>query len=513
MVTELANQTLKPNGANTYSAVRWSAASKYGAMTVQFAVSLLLARLLAPEYFGLLGMAVVMTGFAKTLKSLGFNAAIIQRKDLDQALLSTLFWVNVGFCGFITFMMILASPVAKWVYQDDRVAPLVAALALNILIDSLGTVPSSLLQRRLEFKKLAIREIGGVTASAVVGVTCALSGFGVWSLALASITYSVTSVVLLNVVEPFLPSWIIDRSRLMECLRFGLNITGFNIFNYFSKNADSLIIGAFLGPLALGYYSLAHRCMVLPRNSMSRLIARVLFPKLSELQDADEKLATAFLRTVCAIAIVTFPAMAGLALLADPFIRVFLGVKWLPAAPSVSMLAAVGAIQSLTFLSGPIYLCKGRADWMFRWGILASITYVIAFLSGVQWGLNGVAFCYMTANLFLFLPEFAIPFKLVEGLTIGRLAKALAPFAIATGVMIIAVFAVSYWATRYLGNTRMGTVLGISVTTGVLTYAMTILAMRPPAVSDYCSLVFGSKMKARLPIALFSKLLKDKGIN
>ena len=510
MVDEIKELPVKPQPASTYSAVRWSAASKYGAMCVQFSVSLLLARLLAPEYFGLIGMATVVTGFAKTLKSLGFNAAIIQRKDLDQALLSTLFWVNVGFCGFITLMVILASPVATWIYQDDRVAPLVAVLALNILINSFATVPSSLLQRRLEFKKLAIREIGGVTASAVVGITCALSGFGVWSLALASITYSVTNVVLLNVVEPFWPSWTIDRLRLMECLKFGLNITGYNIFNYFSKHADSLIIGVFLGPLALGYYSLAYRFMQLPRNSMSRLIARVLFPKLSELQDADEKLARAFLRTVCAVAIVTFPAMAGLALLADPFIHVFLGMKWLPAAPIVSMLAVVGAIQSLTFLSGPIYLSKGRADWMFRWGIFVSITYVISFLVGVRWGLNGVAFCYMMANLFLFLPELAIPFKLVDGLTIGRLVKALAPFAIATGVMMVGVVAVSHWTTWYLGDASTGAVLGISVTTGVLTYALAILAMRPPAVSDYCSLVLGSKIKARLPIGLFPKPLKDK---
>ena len=501
MVEELTGQSDKSKNANTYTAVRWSAASKYGAMSVQFAVSLLLARLLAPEYFGLMGMAAVVTGFAKTLKSLGFNAVIIQRKDMDHALLSTLFWVNLAFCSLVTVLLILASPIANWIYQDNRVAPLVAVLALNIFLNSFCTVPSSLLQRRLEFKKLAIREIGGVTAAAIVGVSCALAGFGVWSLVFSTTVSSLTILVMLNIVEPFRPSLTLDRTRLKECLKFGLNITGYNIFGYFSKNADNLIIGVFLGPLALGYYSLAYKFMRLLRDSVSRLISRILFPKLSELQDDDNKLAKAFLRTVCGVALFTFPVTAGLALLAGPLVEVFLGAKWMPAVPAISLLSIVGAIQSLTILSSPIYLAKQRADWMFRWGIVVSVAYVLAFLLGVNWGLNGVACCYMIVNVILVVPEFMIPFKLVDGLTMRRLLMALAPFLFATAVMTVVIVPLSFFVNESM---RPEFALGICVAAGAFAYITTMMFLRPPAVDDYLMLVFGSKFKKKMPDVMVS---------
>ena len=501
MVKGQMGQSERTKSTDTYTAVRWSAASKYGAMLVQFAVSLLLARLLAPEYFGLLGMATVVTGFAKTLKSLGFNAVIIQRKDMDHALLSTLFWGNLAFCSLVTILLILASPIASWIYQDSRVAPIVAVLALNIFLNSFCTVPSSLLVRKLEFKKLAVREIGGVVASAIVGVSFALADFGVWALVFSTTAASLTIVVMLNVVEPFWPSLTLDRTRLKECLKFGLNITGYNIFSFFSKNADNLIIGVFLGPLALGYYSLAYRFMRLLRDSVSRLISRVLFPKLSELQNDDNKLAKAFLRTVCGVALFTFPAAIGLALLAGPLVEAFLGTKWMPAVPAISSLAIVGAIQSLTVLSGPIYLAKQRADWMFRWGIVVSIAYVLAFLLGVNWKLNGVAWCYMVANVTLVVPEFMIPFKLVDGLTMRRLLMALAPFVFATIVMTVVLVPISFFVNRSIGP-EYG--LGISIAVGAFTYITTMMFLRPPAVDDYLMLVFGSKFKKKIPDVMVS---------
>lgn len=235
---------------------------------------------------------------------------------------------------------------------------------------------------------------------------------------------------------------------------------------------------------------------------MSRLISRVLFPKLSELQDNDEKLAAAFLRTLSGIALITFPAMAGLALLAGPLVEVFLGAKWMPAVPAISLLAIVGAIQSLTFLSGPIYLSKQRADWMFRWGMVVSLSYTLAFMLGVNWGLNGVACCYMVANVILVVPEFMIPFKLVDGLTMRRLFRALSPFALATVVMSVAVIAMSFWAKSLMGA-ELG--LGVCVITGVFVYVAMMMVLRPHAVDDYLKLVFGSKFKKKMPSAMASR--------
>lgn len=165
---------------DVYSAVRWSALSKYGAQGMQFVVSIVLARILAPEYFGLLGMATVVTGFVKVFKNLGFGSVIIQRKEIDDKLLSTLFWVNLGVCILITGVLLGLAPLAAMMYSDPRVTALVMVLSLNFIVTGFSTIPSSLLQRRLQFKKLAIREVGGVIVSGATAITMALLGFGVW---------------------------------------------------------------------------------------------------------------------------------------------------------------------------------------------------------------------------------------------------------------------------------------------------------------------------------------------
>jgi len=467
---------------DTYSAIRWSAASKYGAQAVQLGVSLLLARLLAPEYFGLLGMATVITGFAKTLKNLGFNAAIIQRQDIDQKLLSTLFWVNLGFCSLITLALVSISPLVAWLYQDSRVTPLVAVLSLNILINSFCTVPSALLQRRLEFKKLAIREIGGVVVSGATGITCALLGWGVWSLVAASMASSITNVVLLNIVEPFWPSWTLDRTRLKECLEFGLNITGFNVFNYFMRNSDNLIIGIFLGPVALGYYSLAYKFMLLPRDSITRVLTRVLFPKFSRLQEDDVQLANVYLKAIGCIAFITFPAMAGFAVLADSFVCVMLGAKWLPVIPLIWVLVPIGAIQSIWPLTGQILLAKGRANWYFRQGMIRGLMFVGAFLLGVKWGVLGVAVAFGITCLIWTPIAFWIAILQIKALTWSRVFGNLFPSLVLTILMVCSMLMCQYALVSY--GTDSKTILIISSITGAACFVISALAIRPRAIGE-----------------------------
>ncbi|MFG0331833.1 MAG: MOP flippase family protein, partial [Maioricimonas sp. JB049] len=351
------------------SSVRWSAFSKYGAQGMQFVISLVLARLLAPEYFGLLGMATVITGFVKIFKSLGFSSAIVQRKQLSDDLLSTLFWVNLGVCLLVATVVLGISPLAAWMFNDPRVTPIVAVLSINFVFAGFTMVPSALLQRRMEFKKLAIREIGGVLAAGLTAIPLAWLGWGVWALVGSTLASSFAQMVLINLAVPFRPRMVYDRQGLSECLKFGLNLTGYNIFNYFSRSADNLIIGLFLGPAALGYYSLAYKLMRVPRDSVTMVVTRVLFPKFSKLQDDDERLADLYLRANGAIAFITFPMMAGLVVLAEPFVQVVLGEKWLPAVPAIWILASLGAIQAIWSTVGQILLAPGRTDLQLRLGV------------------------------------------------------------------------------------------------------------------------------------------------
>ncbi len=479
---------------DVYSGVRWSALSKYGAQGMQVVVSLVLARLLAPEYFGLLGMATVVTGFVKVFQNLGFNSAIIQRKQVGDALLSTLFWVNLGVCLLVAGVLVAISPAAAWIYSDARVTPIVAVLALNFVFAGFTMIPTAVLTRRMAFNKLAVREIAAAIFGGATALTLAALGFGVWSLVAGSLVGSATQMILINLLSPFRPRLVFDRQGLRECLGFGLNLTGFNVFNYFSRNADHLIIGIFLGPIALGYYALAYKFMLLPRESVTGVLTRVLFPAFSRMQDDDERLANAYLRVCGAIAFITFPMMAGMAVVARPFVEVVLGDKWLPAIPIVSVLALLGMLQSVTATTGNIFLAKGKPSWMFGIAVAGGTVHTCGFLVGVYWGAIGVAVAYCVTSLVMQIPHFLLVFKLVPSLTWCRLLNALKPYAVCSGAMAVVVL-LCRMSSENIGLPRIAT-LTVCICVGATFYASVILHSQPPALRSVAKLI----SHKRLPI-------------
>ena len=475
---------------DVYSGVRWSAVSKYGAEGVHVVVSLVLARLLAPEYFGLLGMAMVVTGFVKVFRNLGFSSAIIQRKKTSAELLSTLFWVNLGVCLLVAAVVVGISPAVSLMYNDPRVGPIVAVLSVNFVFAGFTMIPTALLTRQMAFNKLAVREIVAVFVNGATSITLALLGFKVWALVWGTLAGSLTRMVLINLLCPFRPRLAFDRGGLKECLGFGLNLTGFSIFNYFARNADNLIIGIFLGPVALGYYALAYKLMLMPRDAVTNVVTRVLFPAFSKMQDDDERLANAYLRVCGAIAFVTFPMMAGLAVVARPFVEVLLGDKWLPAVPVICILAPVGALQSIWGPAGQVCLAKGRADLYFRLGLAGGLLFVCSFFVGLPWGIVGVASAYALTCLVWLPTWWWFAFRLVRGLTLRRLFRAILPYALASAAITLVV-PICRWALSISG-TPTPLALILCIITGVVTYAAILVAVRAPAIQDVVRLLPGS---------------------
>lgn len=478
---------------DVYSGVRWSAISKYGAQGMQFVISIVMARLLAPEYFGLMGMATVVTGFVKVFKDLGFNSVIIQRKEISDDLLSTLFWVNLGMCLLIAAIVLGISPVAAMMYDDPRVTPIIAVLAINFVWTGFTMIPSALLTRTMQFKKLAIREIGGVIASGIVGLSMAYYGYGVWALVGSSLASSFSQMILINLAVPYRPKFVWDHTGLRQSMSFGLNITGCNIFNYFARNADNFIIGIFLGPVALGYYSLAYKLMLLPRDSITQVVNRVLFPKLSKLQDNDKQFADNYLRACGAIALVTFPMMAGLAAIADPFVYVVLGEKWAPAIPLIYILAPVGALQSLSSTIGYIFLAKGRSDMLLAFSLATGIGLVASFLAGISWGLLGVATAYTFANMLIIPIAFQVAFRYSPQLSMRKLATTIGPHAFNSFAMSVAVSAFVYYSP-YL-QPREPLLLVVATGLGIVIYPVLLRLSPAPAISDVLQLLPGRLSK------------------
>jgi len=412
-------------------------------------------------------MATVVIGFVELFKGLGTQAAVIQSKEASNELLSTVFWANVGFGALGTVLLATAAPMAAMYYHEPRVTNIIRVLALNFFISGLTILHQALFERRLAFRVLAKVEVVGTFCGAVVGIGSAVRGFGVWALVGQSVTTVSIITILLWYFSDWRPRLLFHWHEIRRIRSYSLNLTGFNIFNYFCRNADYLLIGRFLGATPLGIYTLAYRIMLYPLQTITTVISRVMFPVYSQIQDDDARFRSIYLRTAGMIALVTFPMMVGLWVVAEPFVLSVFGPKWALAVPLIKILAPIGMVQSVAATVGAIYQAKGRTDVMFRWGGALGVILVAAFAVGLRWGIIGVAVAYAVATMIIAAPSFAIPFRFI-GLRLGDLAATLSRPLIGSLLMAAVVLAIR---TALVHATNL-VALQVLVATGAVTYIL-----------------------------------------
>ena len=459
----------------TIQGVGWSGVSQVIRLVLHFIVIAILARLLTPNDFGLLAMTVVFTGFMMVFCDFGLTAALIQRRKITEEHLSSSFWINV-LTGFIlTLLLIFLTPIIANFYNESRLTLIISTLSLTFFISSFSIVQTALFTRKLDFKSLAIVEISAVLISGVIAVTLAFSGFGVWSLVWQQLIFVFVRVIFLWKLSNWKPKFLFKWQRFKELLGFSLNFTGFSFINYFSRNFDDLLIGKLFGSISLGFYNLAYQLLLFPLNNISQIIGRVMFPSLSVIQNNKDKVRCSYTKATRYIAIITFPLMIGLLVIAPQFIRVVFGLQWERSIFLVQVFALSGLIQSIGATVGWIYQSQGRTDIMFRWGLFSSIIVIIAFILGLRWNIEGVAVSYMIAGLLLVYPNFAIPFKLIN-LKFSYFVKQFKSIFLATTGMGGIIFALSVFMNNILGTSDL-IILVSAVTVGMVSYVSILFVL------------------------------------
>ena len=273
-------------------------------------------------------------------------------------------------------------------------------------------------------------------------------------------------------------------------LSFGLHLTGSHVLNYFSRNADNVLVGRFLGSTPLGYYQMGYTLMAYPLQNFGLTVYQVVYPALANFSDDHARLRAAYLRTCRLIALVTIPAMLGLAVTAQPFVRLFLGPKWLPVATLLLVFAPLGALQTLADPVSLIYSTQGRTDILLRWQIFASISYVVSFIIGLRWGIIGVASSYAIVWTALMFPSLAIPFRMV-GLSLKTFFGTLWPM-IWYGLVMVAVAGTWLYASRRLGIHNAAFQLATTAALGAAVYTALVLWRKPPVLSELAAVLEGS---------------------
>lgn len=456
----------------TVKGIGWVITSQVFRLVITFAVTTILARLLNPDDFGLLAMVVVFINFASILNDIGLPAALVQRRSLTEEQKSSCFWINMIEGMLITLILIAVSPLIASFYSKSQLKPITMVLSFNFVISSLGMIQAGLLAKDMAFGKIAFIEIISAVFAGIAAVVMAYAGFGVWSLVFQSLIASLIMAVMFFFSCYWKPRFICKWKPVKELFWFGINLTGFNLVNYLSRNIDNLLIGKFLGSLSLGFYSLAYRLFLLPLQTISGVVGRVMFPALSLIQDEEETVRNVYIKATRLLASVTFPLCTGLFIIAPQFIRVAFGDKWSRTIFLTQVLALVGITQSITTTVGWIYQSRGRTDIMFKWSLFATTISILSFIIGLYWDIEGVAIAYACANFLLIYPCFYFSFRLIK-LNVFDFIKRLTGIASATATMGLVTYIVRFLLEKIIGLND----LIILITTATISILMYIIAI------------------------------------
>ena len=371
-------------------------------------------------------MVMIIIGFAQTFADMGLGNALIQRQDAQKTHLSSLFWINVA-TGFLIFVIILLiRPLVVLYFDQPDLSGYLVYSSLIFLIAPFGQIFKTLLHKDLAFGRLAVVDMGEMLVYAAVTISMAVAEQGVLSLIFGQVARSLfeTLAVIILYRKIWLPVFYFNLGEIKSYLGFGAFQMGERAVNYLSSNIDYIIIVRFLGPTALGYYTLAYQLMIFPLSRINPVITKVAFPVFSKVQDDNARLSRGYCKAINYIAAVTFPMLIGMFALAPQFITLVYGSNWEPSILILQIFCFVGIAKSLGNPVGSILLAKGRADIGFYWNIFAVAATATAVLIGVRWGINGVAFAILALQIPFFFIIQPITNRLID-LRFGRYFESL----------------------------------------------------------------------------------------
>ncbi|MGH6897898.1 MAG: lipopolysaccharide biosynthesis protein [Geminicoccaceae bacterium] len=391
---------------------------------LRLVLMLVLARLLGPEAFGIVGAALVVIHIALVFSNLGISSAIVQRAQLEDRHLHTAFALALGSGALITLVVALLAPWVAAFFDFEGLTDVLRAMALVPLLANLGVVAEGLLRRDLAFRRLAIIwVISFFVGYGLVGVTLALMGAGVWALVGASLTEFGARSTMQLASRPHPKTGPLDPAALWHILVFSGGLTLRRFGHQLSQGLDNIVVGRWLGAEALGLYGRAYQLVSMPSATLGKAMGAVMFPVLSRVQEDRARLAAAYRRSTAVIALLAIPAAAAVIVLAPELITVLLGEAWLGVIVPLQILAPGIFLRLIFQLSDALGVAAGTVYAVaWRQGAFAAAVLAGA-LIGQHWGLPGVAFGVLAAQTFTYLLVAQLSLRLTS-LTLGELAAA-----------------------------------------------------------------------------------------
>lgn len=450
-------------------AVFWSAGASWSSQAISLLVFFVLARLLAPEAFGLIALANVAIALLTILSEQSLGEAIVQREHVESEHLDSAFWLQVAASLAMMGATIVLAPFLAEAFNEPQYTSLLRWLSLSMVIQALSSTQMAILRRELRFKSLAVRRIVAVVASGIVGIGMAVAGYGVWSLVGQQISSAVFAAMTLWTASDWRPRLRFSLSHAHDLVSYGIFSLGSSLLTFVNRRSDDLLIGYFLGAVPLGYYVVAYRILRVMTDLLIGVISTVALPAFARVQSDLPRLQRGFLRALQMSSLVTFPTFCGVAAAAPDVIRLF-GEKWVPAIPVMQLLALVGIAHTLMYLNASLFKAIGFPSIPLKLNLVTATLNFFGFLLAVRWGIVAVAAVYLLTNC-LILPFHVRKLNQMMGLKASEYLAAIVRPLVASLVVVACVLLVGSMIDDQLG---LYSRLAIKTAVGAIAYLLSI---------------------------------------
>lgn len=376
----------------TVKGVIWSAVDRFSAQGIQFVFSILIARLLVPEDYGVIAMLGIFMAVSQTFIDSGFGTALIRKIDRTETDFSTVFYFNIVVAAVFYLILFFSAPAIARFYETPLLESVTKVVALNLIIGSLSGIHNAKLSIDIDFKSRAKISILTTLLTGAVGLWMAYAGYGVWALVVQNLCSSVLRTVMLWIIVKWRPKLIFSWKSFKELFSFGSKLLASGLLDTVYNNLYTLIIGKVFTSATLGLYSKANSLAQFPSSNITGVLQTVTFPVLSTIQNEEERLADAYKRFLKLSAFVVFPLMIGLAAVADPFIRIALTDKWEGSIYLLQIICFALMWYPIHAINLNILQVKGRSDYFLKLEIIKKVQGVLFLVATVPMGI--VAMCY-----------------------------------------------------------------------------------------------------------------------
>lgn len=389
---QITNKTVTSN-------MLWRFLERCGAQGVTFVVSIILARLLEPEVYGTIALVTVFITLLNVFVDSGFGTALIQKKDADDKDFSTVFYFNIVFSAILYILMFFAAPLIARFYENNELIPIIRVLSLSILVSGIRNVQQAYVSKKLMFKKFFYVTLVGSIVSGAVGIALAYFGFGVWSLVFQTIISSVASVVVLWAIVDWRPKCMFSFERLKGLFSYGWKLLVSSLIDTVYNDLRTLIIGKMYTASDLAFYNKGRTFPNMITTNINSSIDSVLLPTMSTAQDSKETVKAMTRRAIKTATYVMMPMMMGLAVCAEPFVKLLLTEKWLPCVPYLRIFCFTFAFYPMQTANLNAIKAMGRSDLFLKLEIIKKILGLALLLCSMWHSVMAMAYTLIISTI------------------------------------------------------------------------------------------------------------------